>query len=445
MRRTLLVFMILILALPVGACAGRDSALLVDGVRDADNVMSTLDGPGKRYMFRPGEVLVRETDLRLAEKDLTRADAEEVDSGLAEALGIRVFRTRSPEAVPDLVRRLRSATANASANVVLSLGWHISCPSPPQPLSPDRAKILQSELTNTEVGDPEPVRVGLIDVGVADHPWLNDHVEKRPTIDEDVFQTDAHGHLRHGSGHGTFAASQIARHAPAARVVARRAVISGGFIDDLTLAEALLGLENEAIDVINLSLGGYTPDDIGLIATGEALRRLYTANEDLVVVAAAGNHNSDRPYFPAAYEAVVSVGAIDNVNERAYFSNHGWWVDAWAPGVSVEGAFPQWSQVVWPHTSGEKNFGGGFASWSGTSFAAPQVAGIIAARMSELRNYANSAFLGRQAVFEVVQDEKPTTVGPVPTLNGATGQPDSQWPETGRGSAPSLKQHGPHH
>ena len=98
-----------------------------------------------------------------------------------------------------------------------------------------------------------------------------------------------------------------------------------------------------------------------------------------VVVAAAGNDGTDRPFWPAALKDVTAVAALAQDRSagpvRAAFSNYGWWVDAAAPGEAVRSAFL---------TRGEedgKEFHG-YATWSGTSFAAPYVAGSIAALMS---------------------------------------------------------------
>jgi subtilisin family serine protease len=100
-----------------------------------------------------------------------------------------------------------------------------------------------------------------------------------------------------------------------------------------------------------------------------------------VVVAAAGNHASDRPYWPAALKDVVAVAALADTGsggevERASFSNYGWWVDAAAPGEKIASSF-----LTHGRENGEEFHG--YARWSGTSFAAPYVAGKIAALMSD--------------------------------------------------------------
>jgi len=161
--------------------------------------------------------------------------------------------------------------------------------------------------------------------------------------------------------------------------------------DDMSIAEGLgravsrLG-EGEHFDVIVMSLGAYTLDD--------EPPPLATAIADLVdstttlVVAAAGNAGSCRRYWPAALPDVVAVGALDS-GGRAWFSNFGGWVDACAPGVDVRSTFygtdaePVREPVGNPD-DGLFNEFKGWALWSGTSFAAPKVAAVIAGEASRL-------------------------------------------------------------
>jgi subtilisin family serine protease len=80
-----------------------------------------------------------------------------------------------------------------------------------------------------------------------------------------------------------------------------------------------------------------------------------------VVVASAGNQGARTQQYPAAWSGVVAVAGTDAQDRRATFSNYGSWISVSAPAVDLYSTYP-----------------GGFAYGSGTSFAAPLVAGEVA-------------------------------------------------------------------
>lgn len=110
------------------------------------------------------------------------------------------------------------------------------------------------------------------------------------------------------------------------------------------------------VDVINMSWGSPFPSQ-----TGQALMDA-AYNAGIVLVAAAGNDNSSNLYYPAAYDHVISVSATDQSDKKASFSNYGTWVDVSAPGVGIYSSM----------SLGDAGYG----DLSGTSMAAPYVAGL---------------------------------------------------------------------
>jgi thermitase len=119
--------------------------------------------------------------------------------------------------------------------------------------------------------------------------------------------------------------------------------------------------------VINLSLGSA----VGSLTLQNALN--YATDQGVVVVAAAGNSNSDRLQYPAAYTNVVAVSATNPSDERWAASNYGEHIDLSAPGETIYSTVPG-------ATAGDA----AYAYISGTSMAAPHVAALAGLLFSQV-------------------------------------------------------------
>ncbi|MBU9711310.1 S8 family peptidase [Evansella tamaricis] len=124
--------------------------------------------------------------------------------------------------------------------------------------------------------------------------------------------------------------------------------------NSFTIAKGIAWAVDHGAKVINLSLGDSHHSDIMY----EAIR--YAYENDVVLIAASGNDNIDTPMYPAAYEEVLAVAAVDPHRERAFFSNYGNHIDVSAPGEHIASTFP----------------GNQYVMMSGTSMASPHVAGM---------------------------------------------------------------------
>jgi len=129
------------------------------------------------------------------------------------------------------------------------------------------------------------------------------------------------------------------------------------------IASGIVWAADNGAQVISMSLGGGSGSNTVKSAID------YAVNKGVVVVAAAGNSNTSAPSYPAYYANVIAVGATDNNDNKASFSNYGSWVDVAAPGVAILSTAPDHTNRIWG--SGVK-----YGAISGTSMSTPHVAGV---------------------------------------------------------------------
>jgi serine protease len=158
--------------------------------------------------------------------------------------------------------------------------------------------------------------------------------------------------------------------------------VGGGFSYDIQQAvRYAAGLPNDSgtvppqrADVMNLSLGG------GGSSLSEQQTYLEARNEGVIIVAAAGNDDSQIPSYPAAYDGVVSVSATDYVNNRAQYSNFGATIDVAAPGGEIPADVNGDGYVDGVLSTLGEDIGPGiefiYRFYQGTSMASPHVAGV---------------------------------------------------------------------
>jgi serine protease len=234
-----------------------------------------------------------------------------------------------------------------------------------------------------DVGSGAGVIVAVVDTGIQhDHPDLEDNTVagydfvRDPDNADDGDGIDPDPARAPGGHHGTHVAGTIAAitdndrgvagMAWSAKVMPVRALgLEGGTEYDVAQSiRFAAGLENDsgalapaAARVINMSLGG--PE------YSEWFQRTVndTVRAGTVVVAAAGNDDTDEPSFPAGYDNVVSVASTTSSNGKSGFSNFGPLVDVAAPGSSI---LSTWGS------------GSGYSYSSGTSMACPHAAGWVA-------------------------------------------------------------------
>jgi hypothetical protein len=249
-------------------------------------------------------------------------------------------------------------------------------------LSPDRARPRVLVLdTGLSVGTAAVTHPDLRESCRLDWPRLvvgpSSDPDAPPVVDdEDEVDDDSNGTIDFEAGHGTFIAGIVRQICPDADIFNAGVLSSFGDGDVFGVLDALDRVLSAIgpVDVVVMSFGLFFPDDDpGLF--GSWLQMLLG---DAVGVAAAGNENTCRQYFPAALDEVIAVGGLV-AGGKAWFSNFGPWVDACAPAVDVVSTFFEGVVEKLPELPNRRYEG--WARWSGTSFSAPKVAALIAQEM----------------------------------------------------------------
>jgi type VII secretion-associated serine protease mycosin len=200
-------------------------------------------------------------------------------------------------------------------------------------------------------------------------------------------------------------------------------VFSGQTANDSDIVEGITWAVGHGAKVINLSLGG--PGDSNVLH--DAIKN--AVSKGVVVVAAAGNTGDNVPQYPAAFPEVISVGATDDNANLTDFSSWGEHVDIAAPGFDVFSTFPRNSQCN-PYCYGW---------WSGTSFSAPQVAGVAALVKAKNPSWSPAQVINR--LKSTARDAGPRGIDPyygwgvLDAYAALGGPPAAAFPQRADGTA----------
>jgi subtilisin family serine protease len=236
-----------------------------------------------------------------------------------------------------------------------------------------------------------------------DHDGLVDDVRGWDFISNDNDPVDQMGHGTHVAG--IIAAESgngagVEGVAPDARVLPIRVLNGGGAGSDSTIAQGLDYAGDLGIRIVNVSLGGP--------GASQTLTDAMAAHPGTLYVIAAGNSNADNdgaPEYPctAPLDNVLCVGASDEADRKASFSNYGaHTVDVFAPGTDIVSTLNT----------------GNYGFMSGTSMAAPNVAGVAALALAA--NPAATTAQLKQAIIGSV-DSAPALAG----LSVSSGRVDA--------------------
>jgi len=224
---------------------------------------------------------------------------------------------------------------------------------------------IDADLSSIKAGDGvgavSGVNAYVIDSGIAAHPDLN--VVGHVNFTGDGKNTDCHGHGTHVAG--TIAArdngSDVVGVVPGAPL---RGVKVLGCKATGTISALIAGVDWVRTNAVRPAIANISVGGAASTALDTAVKNL--ADAGIAVIVAAGNSGTNAcnvsPARAGLHSGVITTAAIDaNGNEPA-FSNYGYCVDIWGPGTSI--------------LSTARN--GGTTTLSGTSQAAPHVAGTSA-------------------------------------------------------------------
>ncbi len=193
-------------------------------------------------------------------------------------------------------------------------------------------------------------------------------------INDDSSPMDDNGHGTHCSGIASAVTNNslgVAGVSWRSKIMALKFLDSAGYGNNVDAIEAINYAADNGVKVISNSWGGGAYSQ----SLQDAIN--YAYSKGCVVIAAAGNDDTNVSFYPAAYNNVVAVSATQSDDTKASFSNYGEWVDVSAPGADVY-------STLWDNTYGYK---------SGTSMACPFVSGLASLIFSHNPGWSNSSVI----------------------------------------------------
>jgi len=318
---------------------------------------------------------------------LSPPTARRADPEAFRAAGLdRVLRVRLPAAA-DVGRAIARLSASRAVELAYEPGFVTVAKSPNDPLFGSQWALQSDRIAAPEAWEiaasAAGVTIAVIDSGAdmqhgdfKTNRWVNSGEVNNNNIDDDGngYVDDRFGYdfvNRDGNpdddfGHGTQVSGVVGAVGDngkdisgvcwTADVMSCKVLSASGGGRFSDVAEAVTYAVDNGARVTNMSFTASTDDPTFRAAID------YARSADVVQVAAAGNAGDKTLVYPAGYAGVLAVIATDEGDRRWSSSTHGPWCDLSAPGVNILTL---------------KNHGG-TVSVSGTSFAAPHVAGVAA-------------------------------------------------------------------
>lgn len=339
----------------------------------------------------PGEVIVKWRDAAagpaVAEARGLSVVAELGATGTAGAPMPEVISTNG-RPVEAVIAELSAdpAVEYAEPNYVVQLAAPVAVNDPQTSGQYSLDKMRVRDAWSLEQGGTGVVAV--LDTGVmASHPDLVGRV--LPGYDFVNGDTNAGD----DNGHGTWVSGIIAAKPHdgygiagiswSDKILPVKIMNAAGQGDTADLTSGIVWAADHGATVINMSVGGFPHSQYVQDAVN------YAWNRGVVLVAAAGNNRREESFYPASFANVVSVTATQVNDEFSHWSSYGPAVDVSAPGASVL------TTNCYTCTYADHDSWGSHTYISGTSFAAPNVAGVVALIRAQHPEYTPTQVVSR--------------------------------------------------
>jgi len=324
---------------------GADRDEIGNPVRQGEVIAFALPAEAERQLVASGFRVIRRTALASLGEEVVRLA---VPHGSSLSAALRDVRAAAPGAVTDFDHYYGLGLAS-------------------------RAKPKRDQAARPAAAfyPSRSVSVGMIDTAVAAHPALTAARVVSWKQGEDPKAVMQHGtavaSLMAARGSATIFSANIFRGPPA-----------HPFTSIDILAEAMEWLMGQGVPVINMSIAG--PPNALL----EKLVAIAAARGSTIVAAAGNGGPAAPPVYPAALPGVVAVTAVDPALRVYRYANHGRYIAVAAQGVGVLAARAE----------------GGYARFTGTSFAAP----LVSARLARCRAAGRSSAACTDQLFKAARD-----------------------------------------
>lgn len=308
-----------------------------DTLADILDVEGAADGENKSRKAAEGE---NESDIEYRDDEDESGECDEEDTDYAERLALK----------RELVRQLREMNYEDT-----EAEWNM--------------QMIHADEADTETVADVPVKVAVLDSGVEFISGIP--VEKSVNFVKD--EQDLPYYMNDMTGHGTAVADIIHQVCPKAQIYSVKVmdIENRGRLSDVVAG--IYWCIEQNVDIINMSFGTSVESDILRKAIHAA------AEQGIMMVSSAGNGGSESAVeYPAAFEEVIAVGAVDTSGKKTKESAAGDEVELVAPG----------KQILTKSMLGFETIN------SGTSMAAPHVTGAAALLMQQ-SDYKNALFIRR--------------------------------------------------